>query len=217
MADIVNTPNTDTKTSVRQSLASKPEPPSPGKNFLGIRHAMVVPLIVACAMFMEMVDANVITTALPLIARDFGKDPQARTLRLSDKSGGFYTDFRVDSRSLRQSGGVLRRHHDLHGFVHVMWPGAILRLLCRASIHSGHRRSDDGPGRPHCDCSHGREGRPGNRVYLSYDTGNAWALDRSRLGRIYRNLFQLALDFLHQCPDKHCGNHFRPAIHGQLP
>jgi EmrB/QacA subfamily drug resistance transporter len=83
MADIVNTPNTDTKTSVRQSLASKPEPPSPGKKFLGIRHAMVVPLIVACAMFMEMVDANVITTALPLIARDFGKDPLTLKLGLS--------------------------------------------------------------------------------------------------------------------------------------
>ena len=39
--------------------------------------AFVVPLIVACAMFMESVDANVIVTALPAMARDFGHDPDA--------------------------------------------------------------------------------------------------------------------------------------------
>jgi len=35
----------------------------------------IVPLIVACAMFMEAVDANVIVTALPAMAHDFGRDP----------------------------------------------------------------------------------------------------------------------------------------------
>jgi EmrB/QacA subfamily drug resistance transporter len=37
--------------------------------------AFLVPLIVACAMFMESVDANIIVTALPSMARDFGSDP----------------------------------------------------------------------------------------------------------------------------------------------
>ena len=37
--------------------------------------ALIAPLIVACAMFMESVDANVIVTALPAMARDFGRDP----------------------------------------------------------------------------------------------------------------------------------------------
>jgi EmrB/QacA subfamily drug resistance transporter len=35
----------------------------------------LIPLIVACAMFMEAVDANVIVTALPSMAHDFGRDP----------------------------------------------------------------------------------------------------------------------------------------------
>jgi len=35
----------------------------------------IVPLIVACAMFMENVDATVIVTALPSMARDLGHDP----------------------------------------------------------------------------------------------------------------------------------------------
>ncbi|PXW23121.1 MFS transporter [Paraburkholderia caballeronis] len=37
--------------------------------------AFIVPVIVACAMFMEAVDANVIVTALPEMARTFGHDP----------------------------------------------------------------------------------------------------------------------------------------------
>ncbi|TGT16277.1 MFS transporter, partial [Mesorhizobium sp. M3A.F.Ca.ET.174.01.1.1] len=37
--------------------------------------ALIAPLIVACAMFMESGDANVIVTALPAMARDFGRDP----------------------------------------------------------------------------------------------------------------------------------------------
>ncbi|WP_442808026.1 MFS transporter [Trinickia soli] len=39
--------------------------------------AFIAPLIVACAMFMESVDANIIVTALPSMARDFGSDPVA--------------------------------------------------------------------------------------------------------------------------------------------
>ncbi|PLZ04321.1 MFS transporter [Burkholderia sp. WAC0059] len=37
--------------------------------------AFIVPLIVACAMFMENVDATVIVTSLPTLARDLGQDP----------------------------------------------------------------------------------------------------------------------------------------------
>jgi EmrB/QacA subfamily drug resistance transporter len=37
--------------------------------------AFVVPLIVACALFMENVDATVLVTALPSLARDLGEDP----------------------------------------------------------------------------------------------------------------------------------------------
>ena len=39
--------------------------------------AFIAPLIVACAMFMESVDGNIIVTALPAMARDFGSDPIA--------------------------------------------------------------------------------------------------------------------------------------------
>ncbi len=38
---------------------------------------LTVPLIVACAMFMESIDENIVVTALPALARDFGRDPIA--------------------------------------------------------------------------------------------------------------------------------------------
>lgn len=53
------------------------------RKIFGIRPALLVPLIVACALFMEQIDATVISTALPLIARDFGKDPIVLKLGLS--------------------------------------------------------------------------------------------------------------------------------------
>lgn len=37
--------------------------------------AFIVPLIVACAMFMENVDGTVIVTSLPVLARDLGQSP----------------------------------------------------------------------------------------------------------------------------------------------
>ncbi|WP_277186992.1 MFS transporter [Caballeronia sp. BR00000012568055] len=40
-----------------------------------VAKAFIAPLIVACAMFMESVDANVIVTAIPEMARAFGRDP----------------------------------------------------------------------------------------------------------------------------------------------
>ncbi len=46
-----------------------------------IPSAFIVPLIVACAMFMENVDATVLVTSLPALARDFGETPI--TLRLA--------------------------------------------------------------------------------------------------------------------------------------
>ncbi len=44
---------------------------------------MLVPLVVACALFMQMLDSTVIATALPTIARDFGKAPLVLKLGLS--------------------------------------------------------------------------------------------------------------------------------------
>jgi EmrB/QacA subfamily drug resistance transporter len=59
-----------------QALAAQQPwwPPSP---------TVLVPLIVACALFMEMVDSTVITTSLPMIALDLHQDPIVLKLGLT--------------------------------------------------------------------------------------------------------------------------------------
>lgn len=43
----------------------------------------ILPLIVACALFMENLDSTIITTALPAIARDMGEDPLHLSLAIT--------------------------------------------------------------------------------------------------------------------------------------
>jgi len=48
-----------------------------------LRRAVLIPLIVACALFMENMDSTVITTSLPAIAADIGENPLALKLALT--------------------------------------------------------------------------------------------------------------------------------------
>jgi EmrB/QacA subfamily drug resistance transporter len=48
-----------------------------------LRRAVLIPLIVACALFMENMDSTVITTSLPAIAADIGESPLALKLALT--------------------------------------------------------------------------------------------------------------------------------------
>jgi EmrB/QacA subfamily drug resistance transporter len=50
---------------------------------LSMRHAILIPLIVACALFMENMDSTVISTSLPAIAADVGEPPLALKLALT--------------------------------------------------------------------------------------------------------------------------------------
>jgi len=50
---------------------------------LRIPKHILLPLIVACALFMENMDATVIATSLPTIARDLNEDPIALKLALT--------------------------------------------------------------------------------------------------------------------------------------
>src|SRR5215207_5001817 len=48
-----------------------------------MRRSLLLPLIVSCALFIEQVDSTVLSTSLPLIARDLGVDPIALKLALT--------------------------------------------------------------------------------------------------------------------------------------
>ena len=45
--------------------------------------AVIIPLIIACALFMENMDATVITTSLPAMARDLHQDPISLKMALT--------------------------------------------------------------------------------------------------------------------------------------
>ena len=44
---------------------------------------MLVPLVIACALFMETLDGTVIATAIPAIARDLNESPLALNLAMT--------------------------------------------------------------------------------------------------------------------------------------
>ncbi|MGH8405563.1 MAG: MFS transporter, partial [Pseudomonas sp.] len=44
---------------------------------VGTGHARRVPMIIGCALFMELIDATAVLTALPQMAQDFG-EPSVR-------------------------------------------------------------------------------------------------------------------------------------------
>ncbi|MDH4191023.1 MAG: MFS transporter, partial [Betaproteobacteria bacterium] len=48
-----------------------------------MQRSTLIPLIVACALFMENMDATVIATSLPAIAADIGESPLALKLALT--------------------------------------------------------------------------------------------------------------------------------------
>ena len=48
-----------------------------------MRHHVLIPLIVACALFMENMDSTVLATSLPAIAADIGANPLALKLAVT--------------------------------------------------------------------------------------------------------------------------------------
>src|SRR6185312_4569135 len=59
----------------RQDRRHSPPLPLSGPPRLMSRSSLLVPLIVGCAQFMQMLDATIITTALPAMAQSLGSDP----------------------------------------------------------------------------------------------------------------------------------------------
>lgn len=60
-----------------------PFPPTVAPIMSAIPRRVLVPLIIACALFMENMDSTVIATSLPVIARDLNEDPISLKLALT--------------------------------------------------------------------------------------------------------------------------------------
>ena len=132
--------------------------------------AFIVPLIVACAMFMENVDGTVIVTSLPVLARDLGQDPITLKLAVTAYVIGLGVFIPI-------CGWVADRFGSRTVFrtaIGIFMAGS---LMCAASTSLGtvhgralrarHRRRDDGAGRAHHHLPFGAEIRLHPRDQLS--------------------------------------------------
>ena len=129
-----------------------------GRLLFGMRPAMLVPLIVACALFMEHVDATVIATSLPLIARDLGVAPIVLKLGLTSylvSLAVFIPDIGLADRPHRRAGRLLLGDRNVYGQLHAVRNGAIVWLFRGGALPARRGRSHDGSGGAHCDCAHG--------------------------------------------------------------
>ena len=121
---------------------------------------IIVPLIVACALFMENMDATVITTALPAIAVDLGVDPISLKLALTSyllslavfiPISGWMAD-RFGARTIFRTAIVIFTIGSAAcGFAQGL-PDLVLY-----QNPPGARRSHDGAGRPPRPSAHGSE------------------------------------------------------------
>jgi EmrB/QacA subfamily drug resistance transporter len=99
---------------------------------------VLVPLIVACALFVQVMDSTIIATSLPMIALDFGKDPVVLKLGLSAylislavfiPISGWISD-RFGGRTVfRTSLGVFMVGSVLCGFTHSFFSFVAARFL----------------------------------------------------------------------------------------
>ncbi len=124
----------------RRTRAPRP----PGRNY------RVIALIIACALLMENLDATVLATALPTMARDFRVRAPAMSIALTSyllalaifiPASGTMAD------RVRLAHRVPGRDRAVHGRVAGQRAGAHARMDRRRALRPGHRRRDDDPGR----------------------------------------------------------------------
>lgn len=65
------------------TAASQARPPAPARPPRKTPDYRVISLILACAIFMEQLDATVLATALPAMARDFGVSAPAMSIAMT--------------------------------------------------------------------------------------------------------------------------------------
>ena len=190
-----------------------PAPPvstSPIPTTAGVieRHARphTVLLIVASAMFMEQLDGTVLATALPTMARSFTADPLQMNVALTSylltlamfiPASGRIAD-RFGSRSVfRAAIGLFTLGSMLCAQAPTLWALVAARMLQGAG---GAMMSPVGPAG---DAACRVEGGTGAVDGLADGAGDHRSNRRPAGRRLYRHLPVLALDLLHQRPDRH--------------
>jgi MFS family permease len=99
---------------------------------------MLIPLIVACALFMENLDSTAIATALPVIAAAFGENPLRLSLAITSylfavavfiPISGWVADRYGPRRVFRLAIGVFLLGSILCGFATSVWAPVLARVV----------------------------------------------------------------------------------------
>ena len=171
-----------------------------------MQRAVLIPLIVACALFMENMDSTVITTSLPAIAADIGENPLALKLALTSylvEPRGLHSRSAAGSRIAMARAPSSRRRSSCSWADRCCAPR---RTRCRVrhrALPAGHRRRDDGAGRAPGADARGAEARLRRRAQLPDDSGAARPGHRPGARRRDHAVLPLALDLPDQRPDRH--------------
>ncbi len=154
---------------------------------------ILVPLIVACALFMENLDSTVLSTSLPAIAADFGEDPIHLKLALTSyllSLAVFIPASRLAGRPVRRAAGLPAGDRRLHHRLDPVRPVGVDRRAGRRPHRAGHRRRDDGAGRPAGDPAHRAEARARRLARLADRPGADRPGHRAAARRLHHHLFR---------------------------
>ena len=165
----------------------------------------LVPLIVATALFMENTDSTVIATSLPAIAESLNEDPVALKLALTSYLVSLAIFMPVSGWMADRYGARTVFRAALAVFMAGSLACArcgIARRLRRGALPPGHGRRHDGAGRPARAPAQHPEERDRRGARLSDHSGDGRAGGRPAARRLHHDLFRLALDLLHQHPDR---------------
>ena len=200
----------------QNARGSNPLPEGQGTPAIPLR--ILVPLIVACALFMENLDATVLSTALPAIANDLHQSPIQLKLALTS----YLLTLAV---FIPASGWVADRFGTRIVFRLAILIFAIGSALCGfansigdaggSQGFSGNWRRDDGAGRASGDLKDHSTLRVGGSAGLVDHAGAAWTGDGSACRRFHHHLFPLALDLLDQFTDGGSRDDARHPLHPQ--
>ncbi len=183
------------------AIEAAPGPSAPWRSRPALPRHMLVPLVVACALFMENMDSTVIATSLPAIAADLHQDPI--TLKLAMTS--YLISLAVFIPASGWAADRFGARPIFRGAIVVFVAGSILCGLADTPADlrggardPGARRRHDGAGGPARPAPLGPARGARDGPGLPDRAGAARAHPRPAARRVHHHLFRLALDLLDQ-------------------
>ena len=198
------------------AAAAHPAPPSTPD---AQRAARMIPFIVGCALFMQMLDATVVAAPAghgPGPGFDTGAAERGHHL-LPAVGGRVRAGQRLGGRPVRRAARVRGRHRPVHPEFRRLRPGPGPAAAGPGAHRARHGRGHDGPGGPHHPAAHGAQAGSAEGHVLPVHPGAAGAGDRTAAGRFHGHLHVLALDLPHQHPDRPDGHRAGAALRGRDP